>query len=356
MNAMKRITALALIAFSCALAAGAPAHAREVTRPTFIAHVRSRSAHPRSNPSQSSPPVPWPGNPFAANSVWNRLLRAKVPVSPESHAYVRELIRQVTAYEPWVNTWAWSTPVYLVPASEPTTHVTLDTWGPDLQSAFDAVPIPRGARPAVGTDEQLTVWQPSTNTMWEFWKLHRARDGWHARWGGEMQDVSENPGYFTHDGLTNDWGATATGLPLLGGLITFADLKRGYIDHALGIALVEAAPRYFAWPAQRTDGYVFTPGVAKIPEGTRFRLDPSLDVSALDLPPLDRMLALAAQKYGIIVRDHSGSVSFYGQEPTTPVESRAWATAFQGQYPSNLLALFPWRNLEVLAGRKSCCW
>jgi hypothetical protein len=170
-----------------------------------------------------------------------------------------------------------------------------------------------------------------------------------------MKDVSQNPGYFTHNATTNDWGATATGLPLLGGLITTADLQRGYIDHALAISLVETAPRYYAWPAQRTDGYVFTHGVAQIPEGTRFRLDPRLNITSLHLPPLVRMIAEAAQRYGIIVRDKSGSVSFYGQDPV-PGQPSLWGAALQGQYPNNLLRAFPWSRLQAVASTVSCCW
>lgn len=299
--------------------------------------------------------VAWPGRPFAPNSVWNHPMGAHPPISRQSRSYVKEVVRQVADYGPWINTYAYSVPVYLVPADQRTTQVTLDTWGPDLQQAFDVVPLPANAKPAEGTDEQLTVWQPSANTMWEFWKLHRVRGHWHARWGGEMQDVSHNPGYFTHDATTNDWGATATGLPLLGGLITLADLRRGYINHALAISLVETAPRYYAWPAQRTDGFVFTPGVAQIPEGTRFRLNPNLNISALHLPPLIRMMSVAAQRYGIIVRDKAGAVSFYGQDLSTSHEN-PWGHVFQGQYPSSLLRYFPWSHLQALASPISCCW
>ena len=303
-------------------------------------------------PPRPSAAVAWPGRPFAPDSVWNRPLRDRAPVSPDSRAYVTELVRQVDDYGPWINTYAYSVPVYLVPAGQRTTHVTLDTWGPDLQQAFDAVPLPPGARPAKGNDEQLTVWQPSTNRMWDFWKLHRVHGHWHARWGGEMQNVSNNPGYFIHH---RPWGATGTGLPLLGGLITFADLREGHINHALAVSLVEAAPRYWAWPAQRTDGDVFTPGVAQIPEGTRFRLDPHLKIAALHLPRLIRMMAVAAQRYGIIVRDKGGAVSFYGQAPSTG-GANPWGPALQGHYPNNLLRLFPWTDLWALETTISCCW
>ena len=302
-----------------------------------------------------SDPTAWPGNPFSPSSFWNARLADDAPLDPQSSAFVTELARQVTRYKAWMNTYAYSVPVYVVPAGEQTQHVTLDTWGPDLQQAFDAVPIPRDAKSAAGTDAHMAVWQPATNKMWEFWKMQKESDGWHARWGGEMDDVSTNPGYFTHVGQTKDWGATATSLPLLGGLVTFADLQRGYINHALAIALVETQPRYWSWPAQRTDGGAFTSDITPIPEGTRFRLDPTLDVASLNLPPIDRMLALAAQKYGIVVRDKAGAVAFYGQDPSM-LATNPWPAAFGDQWANSVLALFPWSHLEALRTELSCCW
>jgi hypothetical protein len=191
--------------------------------------------------------------------------------------------------------------------------------------------------------------------MWEFWVMHQESDGWHARWGGEMDNVSSNPGYFTHSGQTTNWGATATGLPLLGGLITDADLKRGYINHALAISLVETARATWSWPAQRTDGGYFTSGISPAPEGTRFRLDPSLNIASLNLPPIDRMLAKAAQTYGMVVRDKAGAVVFYGEDPVN-LPSNPWPAAFGNQWPNHVLALFPWSRLEALQTTASCCW
>jgi hypothetical protein len=299
--------------------------------------------------------APWPGNPFSPTSFWNTRLAPGAPLDPSSQVYVNEVVRQVKAYGPWINTTSYSVPVYVVPANEATQHVTLDTWGPDLQSEFDAVPIPRDAKAAAGTDEHMAVWQPSTDKMWEFWQMHQASDGWHARWGGEMDDVSTDPGYFTHTGQTKNWGATATGLPLLGGLVTEADLQRGYIDHALAISLVETARANWSWPAQRTDGGYFSSGITPVPEGTRFRLDPNLNIASLNLPPIDRMLAQAAQTYGIVVRDKAGAVVFYGQDPIN-LPSNPWPAAFGNKYPNNVLAAFPWSHLEALQTTLSCCW
>ena len=293
-------------------------------------------------------------NPFSPTSFWNAPLAPVAPIDPNSQAYVNELVRQVQTYGTWMNTYQYSVPVYVVGPNQATQHVTLDVSAPDLQAEFDAVPIPSTAQAAAGTDEEMTVWQPSTDKLWEFWKMQQEPDGWHARWGGEMDNVSTSPGYFTHSGITNDWGAAATGLPLLGGLVTQADLQRGYINHALAISLVETEPKCWSWPAQRTDGAYTTPGITPIPEGARFRLNPAINVASLNLPPLDEMLAQAAQTYGIVVRDKGGSVAFLGEDPNTIPGSNPWPAEFENTYASTILAKFPWSDLQTLQTQMSC--
>ncbi len=208
-------------------------------------------------------------NPFSPTSFWNAPLAPVAPIDPNSQDYVNELVRQVQKYGTWMNTYQYSVPVYVVGPNQATQHVTLNVSAPDMQAEFDAVPIPSTAQAAAGTDEEMTVWQPSTDKLWEFWKMQQESDGWHARWGGEIDNVSTSPGYFTHSGITNDWGAAATGLPLLGGLVTQADLQRGYINHALAISIVETEPKCWSWPAQRTDGAYTTPRQQSVAGGVR---------------------------------------------------------------------------------------
>ena len=70
-------------------------------------------------------------------------------------------------------------------------------WVSSLQGASNQVPIPADARPAAGTDSQITIYQPSTDRLWEYWHFRREPDGWHARWGGAIDDVSNSPGYYS---------------------------------------------------------------------------------------------------------------------------------------------------------------
>lgn len=249
-------------------------------------------------------------------------------------------------HPPNINTTAYSAPIYTVPQGQRRIRVTLDQArgvAPALERRFAAVPIPAGARSAADTDSQMVVWQPSRNMLWEFWLMHREADGWHARWGGRLDQVSRGPGYFTRP--FDSWGATATSLPLAGGMMTPAELRRGRIPHALAMALPRTRAGLFAIPAQRTDGT--SRSQAALPEGARLRLDPKLDLRPLYLPRALRAMAEAAQRYGIIVRDQAANVAFYGQDPT-PSGGDPYPSLFGGQSTQGLLRLFPWRSLQLV--------
>lgn len=278
---------------------------------------------------------------FAPSSVWNRALPADTPLDPQSRAYAGELRRQVAIGDPYINVNEFSTPVYEVPEDQRRVRVQLDTNYSSLQRAFESVPIPDGATPAKGTDGHMVVWQPGTDTMWEFFKAVRRPDGWHARWGAKLDRVSRHPGY-----IPQPTGATATGLPLAAGLITVDELRRDRIDHALALAIPEAATKKFVFPAQRTDGKRPNPG--SIPEGTQFRLDPKVDVDALNLPRPVGAMAKAAQRYGIIVRDQSGVVVFYGEDPRSGEARGVYGKTLGGQNPASLLRSFPWDKLQAV--------
>jgi hypothetical protein len=362
-----RLTTLALI---CLLALGGVAAARQPhpTRSSRSGKCPRRARHARRRCERRS--GRWrrrhlvsagadpEATPFGKNSVWNQPLSPSAAIDPDSSAYVSDLLSQVASDGVWMNTYQYSTAVYTVPATQRTVTVWLDpssnVTARALQQSWQAVPIPPQAVPAPGTDAHMVIYQPSRNRMWEFWHMRRVGNTWHAAWGGTMNGVSGNPGYFT---TPSQWGATATSLPLLGGLIRPSELAAGHIDHALAIAIPAARAAYFAWPAQRTDGYVWSS--TAIPEGQRFRLDPSLDLSAIPMSPLVRMIAVAAQKYGLIVRDQGGAVAFYGEDVTAEGKKDPWYGAngwFEGQYVNNLLKAFPWSHLEALKDNLSCCW
>jgi hypothetical protein len=305
--------------------------------------------------------------PFGPQSPWNVTFAKDAPLQPNSDGMVADLVRQVGERTPWINTTKWSVPVYTVPADQPTVRVKLDIPGHDwawnhpmftneadaqqLQGMLEEVPIPPNARPNGGTDLSLLVYQPATDTAWELWQ---ARDvpidplpwndptpGWHAVWGARVDNVSSGSGV-----NPAPFGASASGLALFGGLVRIAELEAGHIDHAIGIAITQPKLGEFVAPATRTDGFYSGPDA--IPEGTRFRLDPELDIDALDLPPVTRMIAEAAQRYGLIVRDTAGNVVVYGEDPT-PTGANPYPALFEGLTPDRVMRAFPWDRLQVIS-------
>jgi hypothetical protein len=256
----------------------------------------------------------------------------------------RERARRVG---PWINIYEYSVPVYRVPPCTKTVSVHLDH--PDatsLQQALSAVPVPPGARPARGGDGAMAVLQPSSDRMWEFWQMHRADGDWHASWGGAMDHVSHNPGYFHGPGPARAWGATASGLPAMAGLITPEDLRHASINHALAMAMPEVRATQFAAPAQRTDGRIPPPD--GIPEGAHLRLDPRLNLDLMHLSPVGLALARAAQRYGIIVVNYSTYTVFFGEDPQGRGGADPWPALLGGVSPDALLAGFPWSRLQIL--------
>ena len=315
---------------------------------------QARRVGPEKRIDSTSPPVETgasPGQLFSPSSFWNRPMPASAALVAQSATYVQELVRQVGQTGATINTTSYSTPVYTVGPSQPTTKVTIVTSGgavdPSQQAALNAVPLPSSAKPAAGGDRHLVVWQPSTNSMWEFWNMRFEAGRWVTDSSGAMNNVSTNPGYFdsgSWPGAKTWWGATATALPLIGGLIRIGELESGRIEHALAIAIPDSGSS-FVWPAQRSDGRDHSAGA--IPEGTTFRLPASVNVGSLGLPQAAQAIALAAQKYGIVVRDSSSDVTLYAEDPS-PYGTNPYPQLFGGQTSGALLAGFPWSQLVTV--------
>jgi hypothetical protein len=307
-----------------------------------------------------APPAPAPTPLFAPDSVWNAPLAAAAPLDPAGPQLVQKL-RDTVAQNlaartgPWIATNQSGTPVYRVPATQPLVRVQLHTgwWGATLQTAYESVPVPPDARPGTGADAHMVVWQPSTDRYWEFFHMRKLADGWHADYGGAIKEASRSAGYFSTaswSGLSQSyWGATASSLPLAGGLMRIDELKAGTIPHALALAIPFARPRVWSFPAQRTDGS--SPDTAGIPEGARFRIDPTLDLTKLVMPRMTRMMAEAAQRYGMVVVDQTGWAVGFRAEDNTPTGTDPYygpGGLFGGLYPNDMLASFPWDRLQLM--------
>ena len=292
---------------------------------------------------------------FARDSFWYQPVPRDVPLNPNSPAYVQDFLRQLALFRGSVgiNTTAYSSPIYIAGNDARPTAVTpwdchrnghLDR---RLAEQWESVPIPTYAEPADGTDAEMTIYQPSTDTMWEFWRARKDDGQWQACWGGRMDSVSSNPGIWAPH-----YGTTATGLPFAGGEITAGELQRGSIRHVIGISLVDAETwRVFSWPANRSDGYNPHSDANRIPEGQRFRLDPAVDIDALPIHPVAKTIAKAAQTYGFVVWDKAGGISIRAENPkdfTLRGQPNPYLALWNGTPTYKILSGIPWDRLQFL--------
>lgn len=296
------------------------------------------------------------GYPFGSGSVWRTDISA-APLAANSRAMVDHLA--ATVYDRYAgiaafNAYQYNNSYYVAPNGTPRVDVGFD----DCQGKghvpdgllgpgghFTGVPIPAGAVPSPGTDKALSVYSPESDQLWEFWVTTQSGSGWTACWGGRIDDVSSSLGFFN-----GSFGATATGLASTGGMVRLADIRSGSIEHAMSLAITN--PRVFtelSWPAQRSDGFDHHPD--SVPEGTRLRLDPSIDVRSIGLHPVAEMIALAAQKYGFIVVDKAGAVAVIA-ESGAPEEAATgqdpWSAILGATPDWQVMGNFPWDALQAL--------
>ncbi len=287
--------------------------------------------------------------PFAADSVWNTALPDDVAPAANSKLLVDSFNQQWKDNYGTVNlnTDDYSIPIYRVPKDQATVAVSIRSEcnaDDGLTAQLRNVPIPPGARPADGMDSSLTVWQPSTDTSWELWRAQRADDGsWSTCWGGRTEHVSQSNGVFPYP-----YGVAATGMSYLGGATKVSELQAGVIDHALAVNVVKTSRGQVA-PANRNDGD--SDDADAIPEGTRFRLDPSVDIATLGLPKGGVAIAQALQKYGMYVTDKAGAVVLMGEDSSPYVaagQPDPYQAVFDGQPAYEVLAKIPWDRMLVV--------
>jgi glycosyltransferase involved in cell wall biosynthesis len=327
---------VALAAYTCLLAmAGAVVPQAQMAAEGFQARTPGRDL-PR----------------FSNDSFWYQPIPIDAKLNDHSSEYATQFATQVRRYYGHIglNISDYSAPLYIADRGVPPVRVELwDCWHNGFRHAklardFAAVPIPKTAVAAGGTDAELSVYQIETDTLWEFWVTKKINDGWQACWGGRMPNVSTSSGIWQHP-----YGAAATGLPVFAGQIQVAELQRGEIRHVMGIAVVHAAAGKHSWPANRSDGIDKSPRA--IPEGIRLRLDPNVNVDSLNLHPVARAIARAAQIYGFVVWDQAGSISLRLENPkpyTLSGQDDPYKQLFGGTPAYSIMNRFPWDKMQFM--------
>ena len=275
---------------------------------------------------------------FAASSPYYRELPAKTPKAAKSAKLVASLNSQAHKFYGTkahanvnVNTNRFAPALYVAYASDPVFDVKgwncqhkAKGWDAPLNRQLTRVHIPVDLQPDPSTDGSVSIYNADTRDVVELWKARKVGGQWQACWGGRIANSDRARGTFT-----NSFGVSASGLALQGITIRQQELLDGRIDHVIGLAIPFTRKGTVSWPANRTDGWK---SGTQLSVGQMLRLPANLDLAAMKLSPAAMTIARAAQNYGIIIADTSGSVAFSAENPIA-LASNSYDTVFRGRWP-----------------------
>lgn len=168
-----------------------------------------------------------PTNGFARSSPWNTRLPARIPLDPRSREIVANLkADKDNSYAVWpLVTDTFSAPIYTVGPDAPV-QTWKDRWSsdecfntgaidPEFVSSLAAVPTLPDMITSNGTDNEIAIYQPSTDTYWDFWRARVDDTGqWSACWGGKIEHYSKNPGIHRYPLGGVEWHSILNGIPV----------------------------------------------------------------------------------------------------------------------------------------------
>jgi hypothetical protein len=302
-----------------------------------------------------------PSHVFAATSPFYQSLPDGTAAATNSTALVSSLNSQAHDFygtaeiaNVAINTTSYTPALYVARNSDPAYDIT--AWNCQSHTASVAsylndqlrgVHVPDDLRPDPSSDGSVSIYNPDSDEVIELWRARKVDGQWQACWGGRIQNAGNSLGRFD---LT--YGASASGMAMWATTIRQQELIEGHIDHVIGLGIPYTKKGSVSWPAVRTDGWK---DGTQLSIGQMLRLPASLDLDSLKLSPVARTIAKAAQDYGIIVTDTSGSVAFTAENPIA-LASDQYSTIFRGRWafqemagnPSKGEVAFPLDKLVAL--------
>jgi hypothetical protein len=224
---------------------------------------------------------------FPAANPWNQRVD-RLPADPRSDA----IVSAIGADEPFHPDFGtqYGIPFTTVSSRQKRVRVGFDYADESDKGPY---PIPPGVPLEQGSDSHALIVDRDRCRLYELFAAHRTGTSWHAG-SGAIWNLRSNK--LRPKGWTS---ADAAGLPILPGLARWDDVKRGSIDHALRFTVSQTRDA-FVFPARHAASDLSDANLP--PMGLRFRLKASVDVSGL--PRQARIVAVALQRYGMIVADN----------------------------------------------------
>jgi hypothetical protein len=280
------------------------------TRPASPSTSASAPATPRATTTPPRPPAPAGSCQFLpSNSVWHADI-SHAPVNSRSTQYVRSIGPGANVHADFGSgTWDGGPigiPITTVSGSQAKVPVTFQYKGDSDKGPY---PVPASPKIEGGSgsrgDRHVLLLDTTHCIDYELFAAYPSGSSWRAG-SGAIFDLSSNK--LRPAGWTS---ADAAGLPILPGLVTYAEVKSGQIHHAIRVTVPDTQAAYI-WPARHQASDSHNPALP--PMGLRLRLKATVDVSKL--PYQARIVAVAMQKYGVIVADN-GSAWYISGEPNS---------------------------------------
>jgi hypothetical protein len=244
----------------------------------------------------ASPLATAPGCPiFPSTNVWNKRVDG-LPVAGNSASLVNGIGRTSIVHPDFGSFQGYGIPINVVAGSQTKKHVTFDWYGPE--SDHVGYPIPKQPKIERGSDAHMLIVDRGHCRLYELYHVHKARNGWHAGSGATWSLTSN---HLRPAGWTS---ADAAGLPILPGLVRWNEVKKGVIDHALRFTVPTTCTSY-VYPARHQAGDPNVDCDHAPRMGERLRLRGDFPVQ--NLPRQARIIAVAMQRYGIIVADNGSA-------------------------------------------------
>jgi hypothetical protein len=265
-------------------------------------------------------------------SPWRQPVPANAPIDPDSDRYIGKM----SDFHPAVALRKFNVSVFMADPTTPRHRVVSSAaWAAD--GLFAGVPIPETAQMSPDL-EHLVVLEPAERCVYEFYRPRRTGEEWAAEWVNATP--SDGDGIYP-DGLS----ARGTGISLAAGLVWPDELAEGEINHALVFAYPLARRGGPVGLATRSNGESTDDGA--LPIGARLVLDPAIDVRQLDLSPAERTIAVALQRYGMILASSGGGITLSAVDPNSFSDDPYGR--FFGEAAIADLSKIPFNRMKVLA-------
>jgi hypothetical protein len=285
---------------------------------------------------------------FSDDSLWNTRIPAGTPATADSRSIIRFLSKDNSyPYIRLAGTGSdghWGIPIYWADASSRRYSVVDDcsmlSSTLRMPPEFASVRIPTGASPAPTSDSNMVVYDPDAGMVYGFWKARYdgTTDTWYSC-GGSVYYLASNglDGSLPQSNNPANTGHRGAPPPIY--VVREDEVASGEIDHVLRISVAHTCGHVF--PMTADEGC----STGAPPEGTRIRIKPSIDLSALHLSPAARIVARALKRYGAVITDRSGGAAILGVEDTV-TEGRGWL--WHNVLAASSLSAIPFRMFKVV--------